>query len=180
MGGNWQNPVDASLFSCYNVNTSKQIVMSIKLALLKTGDTIISDMKELVVEDKVQGYLLYLPHKISATKSVMITEERNPNNGDVPVEVTLSPWILLSSDSKIAIVSDWVVTVVNPLETVIDIYKEKISGIAEKEFENLNFPDIGETELNTDSIFKSNYDEPTSESDPDPESDSESEESYIE
>jgi len=148
--------------------------MSIKLALLKTGDTIISDMKELVVEDKVQGYLLYLPHKISITKSVLITEEKTIDNNDVPVEVTLSPWMLLSSDRKIAIVSDWVVTVVNPLETVIEIYKEKISGIVEKEFENLDFPDFGESKLDNDSIFKSTYDESTSDSD------SDSEESYIE
>jgi hypothetical protein len=177
MGGNWQNPVDASLFSCYNVNTSKQIVMSIKLALLKTGDTIISDMKELVIEDKVQGYLLYLPHKISVTKSILITEEKNSENGDVPVEVTLSPWMLLSSDRKIAIISDWVVTVVNPLDTVIDIYKEKISGLVEQEFDQLGLPDIGDAKLdNNNSIFKSTYDEPTSDSD----SDSESEDSYIE
>jgi len=153
--------------------------MSIKLALLKTGDTIIADMKELVIEDKVQGYLLHLPHKISITKSILITEEKNTENGDVPVEVTLSPWMLLSSDRKIAIVSDWVVTVVNPLETVIDIYKEKISGLVEQEFDQLGFPDIGDTKLNNNnSIFKSTYGEPTSDSDSD--SDSESEDSYIE
>jgi hypothetical protein len=148
--------------------------MSIKLALLKTGDTIISDMKELVVEDKVQGYLLYLPHKIAVTKSLLITEEKEVDNNDVPVEVTLSPWMLLSSDRKIAIVSDWVVTVVNPLETVIEIYKEKISTIVEKEFESLDFPDVGETKVTNNSIFKSTYDESESESE------SDSEESYIE
>jgi hypothetical protein len=153
--------------------------MSIKLALLKTGDTIIADMKELVIEDKVQGYLLYLPHKISVTKSILITEEKNSENGDVPVEVTLSPWMLLSSDRKIAIISDWVVTVVNPLDTVIDIYKEKISGLVEQEFDQLGLPDIGDAKLdNNNSIFKSTYDEPTSDSDSD--SDSESEDSYIE
>lgn len=148
--------------------------MSIKLALLKTGDTIIADMKELVIEDKVQGYLLYLPHKISIAKSVLITEEKKSENGDVPVEVTLSPWILLSSDRKIAIVSDWVVTVVNPLDTIIDIYKEKISGLVEEEFDQLGLPDIGDVKLN--SIFKSTYDESSTES----ESESESEDSYIE
>lgn len=151
--------------------------MSIKLALLKTGDTIIADMKELVIEDKVQGYLLYLPHKISVTKSILITEEKNSENGDVPVEVTLSPWMLLSSDRKIAIISDWVVTVVNPLDTVIDIYKEKISGLVQQEFDQLGLPDIGDAKLdNNNSIFKSTYDEPT----PDSDSDSESEDSYIE
>ena len=150
--------------------------MSIKLALLKTGDTIIADMKELVIEDKVQGYLLYLPHKISIAKSVLITEEKKSENGDVPVEVTLSPWILLSSDRKIAIVSDWVVTVVNPLDTIIDIYKEKISGLVEEEFDQLGLPDIGDVKLN--SIFKSTYDESSTESES--ESESESEDSYIE
>jgi hypothetical protein len=155
--------------------------MSIKLALLKTGDTIIADIKELVIEDKVQGYLLYLPHKISVAKSVLITEEKNSENGDVPVEVTLSPWMLLSSDRKIAITSDWVVTVVNPLDTIIDIYKEKISGLVEQEFDQLNLPDIGDPNLdNNSSIFKSTYDEPTSDSDSDSNSESEFEDSYIE
>lgn len=147
--------------------------MSIKLALLKTGDTIIADMKELVIKDKVEGFLLYLPHKISITKSVLITEETNSQNDDVPVEVTLSPWILLSSDRKIAIVSDWVVTVVNPLESIVDIYKEKIGSIAIQEIDELNFPDIGDSKLeNTDSIFGSTYDESITES--------ESEDSFIE
>ena len=151
--------------------------MSIKLALLKTGDTIIADMKELVIKDKVEGFLLYLPHKISITKSVLITEETNSQNDDVPVEVTLSPWILLSSDRKIAIVSDWVVTVVNPLESIIDIYKEKIGGIVSQEIDELNFPDIGDSKLdNNNSIFGSTYDESTTES----ESESESEDSFIE
>ena len=151
--------------------------MSIKLALLKTGDTIIADMKELVIEDKVQGYLLYLPHKISVTKSILITEEKKSENGDIPVEVTLSPWMLLSSDQKIAIVSDWVVTVVNPLDTVIDIYKEKISGLVDQEFDQLGLPDIGDPKLdNNDSIFKTTYDESESESESEPES----EDSYIE
>jgi hypothetical protein len=138
-------------------------------------------MKELVIEDKVQGYLLYLPHKISVAKSVLITEEKNSENGDVPVEVTLSPWMLLSSDRKIAITSDWVVTVVNPLDTIIDIYKEKISGLVEQEFDQLNLPDIGDPNLdNNSSIFKSTYDEPTSDSDSDSNSESEFEDSYIE
>jgi len=151
--------------------------MSIRLALLKTGDTIIADMKELVIKEEVQGYLLYLPHKISVSKSVLITEEKNIESGDVPVEVTLSPWMLLSADRKIAITHDWVVTVVNPLDTVIDIYKEKISGLVEQEFDQLGFPDVGDTELdNNNSIFKTTYDEPNSDAD----ADSESEDSYIE
>ena len=85
--------------------------------------------------------------------------------------------MLLSSDQKIAIVSDWVVTVVNPLDTVIDIYKEKISGLVDQEFDQLGLPDIGDPKLdNNDSIFKTTYDESESESESEPES----EDSYIE
>ena len=40
--------------------------MSIKLTLLKSGETLISEMKELVAEDKEQAhsYLLENPHKV--------------------------------------------------------------------------------------------------------------------
>ena len=40
--------------------------MSIKLTLLKSGETLISEMKELVAEDKEQAhaYLLEYPHRV--------------------------------------------------------------------------------------------------------------------
>ena len=38
--------------------------MSVKLAVLKSGDTVIADIKELISDDKVCGYLFTNPHKI--------------------------------------------------------------------------------------------------------------------
>ena len=102
--------------------------MSIKLALLKSGETVIADMKELVVEEKVCGYLLNYPHKIVVNKSIVLTEQ-SENPEDNPIEVTLSPWFLLTSDVQIAVTSDWVVTVVNPLKSIEEIYLEKTSGV---------------------------------------------------
>lgn len=102
--------------------------MSIKLALLKSGETVIADMKELVVEEKVCGYLFKYPHKIAINKTIVLTEEENPQ-GDSPVEVTLSPWFLLSSDTQIAVTSDWVVTVVTPLKSIEEIYLEKTADV---------------------------------------------------
>ena len=51
--------------------------MSVKLLLLKSGDQIISDVKEIVRNEGesrvVEGYLLTKPHKISAVKPVVLT-----------------------------------------------------------------------------------------------------------
>ena len=54
--------------------------MSVKLLLLKSGEQIIADAKELrrkedvPVADKVNGYLLTLPHKVTANKPLVLTE----------------------------------------------------------------------------------------------------------
>ena len=51
--------------------------MSVKLLLLKSGDQIISDVKEIVRSEGesrvVEGYLFSKPHKISAIKPVVLT-----------------------------------------------------------------------------------------------------------
>jgi len=101
--------------------------MSIKLALLKSGETIISDVKELFTgEDEFRGYLFNKPHKIETRKTLLLTEENETPRGDL--EVSLSPWIILTSDEQIPISPDWVVTVVEPIETIKQMYEEKLNG----------------------------------------------------
>jgi len=100
--------------------------MSIKLVLLKSGEQVIADAKELVSEDAVRGYLLNKPQKVSATKTLLLTEE--VGNDDPNVQITLSPYILLTADEDILIPTDWVVTVVDPLQTLIELYQEKVNG----------------------------------------------------
>ena len=50
--------------------------MSIKLTLLKSGETLISEMKELVAEEEQQAhaYLLENPHKVEITEKSFLTE----------------------------------------------------------------------------------------------------------
>ena len=101
--------------------------MSIKLIVLKSGEQIISDAKELVSEEKVRGYLLKNPHKVSTAQPMFLTEEEQSDR-DRSVEITLSPWILLSSDKEVVVQPDWVVTVVEPLDSVVKMYQEKLNG----------------------------------------------------
>jgi len=104
--------------------------MSIKLVILKSGDTLIADAKELIVgeteDSKIVGYLLNNPYKITYQKSLLLTEEAESN--DSMVEITMAPWILLTSDNSIPIKPDWVVTVVEPLESVTAMYSEKLNA----------------------------------------------------
>ena len=98
--------------------------MSIKLLYLKSGQQIISDVKELIRKDsnKVYGYVLHKPHEIVASKAVVLTEDAND---DRKVEVTLSPWILLTEDKSMTIPQDWIITIVNPIESILKMYEEK-------------------------------------------------------
>ena len=94
--------------------------------MLKSGEQLIAEAKELVNDEKeVKGYLLDKPHKVVTNTPLLLTEEQNNDNS---VEVTLSPWILLSEDQEVVVQPDWVVTVVEPLPSVIKMYKEKLKN----------------------------------------------------
>jgi len=105
--------------------------MSIKLLLLKSGEQVLADTKELrrkddvPMVDKVYGYLLSKPHRVTANKPLVLTENVDDRRN---VEITLSPWILLTEDKVITIPKEWVITIVNPIESIIKMYEEKTNG----------------------------------------------------
>ena len=70
-------------------------------------------------------YLFSRPHIVISTQPMLLTEEQQD---DRSVEVTLSPWIILSADNEVVVPTDWVVTVVEPLESVVKMYEEKVNG----------------------------------------------------
>ena len=98
--------------------------MSIKLLYLKSGEQVISDVKELVRKDsdRVYGYVLHKPHEIVTSKAVVLTEDASDDRN---VEVTLSPWILLTEDKSMTVPQDWIITIVNPIESILKMYEEK-------------------------------------------------------
>ena len=101
--------------------------MSVKLLLLKSGEQVISDVKELIRKDsdKVYGYVLHRPHKVVASKAVVLTEDASDNRN---VEITLSPWILLTEDKSMTVPQDWIITIVNPIKSIAKMYEEKTNG----------------------------------------------------
>ena len=101
--------------------------MSIKLTLLKSGETLISDAKVLVSDDKQvapYAYLLEEPHVVKTREKTFLTEEER-TNGDYGIDVILTPWMVLSSDKKMVVPTDWVVTIVEPLPSIKKMYLDK-------------------------------------------------------
>ena len=103
--------------------------MSIKITLLKSGEQLISDMKELVAEgqDQAHAYLLDNPHTVEINEKQFVTEEEKVE-GDYGINVALLPWIILSKDKKMIIPVDSVLTVVEPLESVTQLYLDKMKA----------------------------------------------------
>ena len=94
--------------------------MSVKLAIFQDKEQVIAEIKELVDEGKPVGYLFKDPHRVSAEKSY--DEESRQ------VQITLSPWILLSADKEILIPRNQLITIVEPIDSLKEMYAEKLNG----------------------------------------------------
>ena len=115
--------------------------MTIKLIVLKSGETLITEAKQLVSKDeeKVHSYIFTKPQKIRISQSdfevpVMLLEDPSGVTNDEiekkqhEVQISLSPWILLTDDEDIHVQHDWVVTICDPVESLKKMYEEKIGG----------------------------------------------------
>ena len=111
--------------------------MSIKLTLLKSGETLISEMKELVAEKEQQAhaYLLENPHVVQTREKTFLSEEEK-KIGDFGIDVTLIPWIILSADKKVIIPVDVVTTIVEPIASVKQMFIDKSEAFSIKEEKN--------------------------------------------
>ena len=112
--------------------------MSVKLTILKTGETLISDMQELV-SDKEQAsphaYLLNNPHLVKIREKQFLTEDEK-NDKKFGIDVLMTPWIVISSDKKIVLPVDCVMTIVEPIDGVKKMFLDKSDVLVNEE--NLN------------------------------------------
>ena len=97
--------------------------MSVKLAILQSKEQVIAEIKELVDDGNPVGYLFANPHCVYADKQYLAEE-----NEDRSVQITLSPWILLTKDKVVTIPKEWVITIVNPIDSIVKMYQEKVDG----------------------------------------------------
>ena len=104
--------------------------MTIKLMLLKSGEDIVSDVAEMAVgedEDRrVLGYYLNKPCVVKMRNPNVLPEEQKGHTQKAGYEVSLFPWMPLSKDETIPIPSDWVITMVEPVSKLKEMYIEDI------------------------------------------------------
>ena len=50
------------------------------------------------------------------------------SDDDRKIQITLSPWILLSADKEVLVPRHQVVTIVEPIDSLKEMYLEKING----------------------------------------------------
>ena len=91
--------------------------MTVKILLLKSGEDVVADVKEMVSpDDKVIGYFLTKPCII---KLIPKSEEKETS-------ISMYPWMPLAKEKQIPLPTDWVVTMVTPIEKVETMYKEDV------------------------------------------------------
>ena len=108
--------------------------MSIKLMLLKTGETLVSDAKEVIQEEQTRGYLLTEPQIVDAQEKTMLMEA-DTGKGNYELDVVLRPWMILSSDKEFVITTDIVATICEPIASIKDMYERKVNPVPLSETE---------------------------------------------
>ena len=93
--------------------------MTVKILLLKSGEDVIADVKEMVSPDKkVIGYFLSKPCVVK------LLPKTTGNKRET--SISMYPWMPLSKEKEIPLPTDWVVTMVTPIKKVEQMYTEDV------------------------------------------------------
>lgn len=101
--------------------------MTIKVALLKSGEEIIAEIKEAFTKEdseKFIGYQLEDPYQVIIEKYEVV--DTDDSDGVSRAKIKFVPWLTLSKSKKILLPPDWVVTFYDPLETVEESYLNRL------------------------------------------------------
>jgi hypothetical protein len=94
--------------------------MTVKLALLKSGEDVIADIEEMVLDEKVVGYFFQDPCVVK------VLAKDGGDIGKTPCQLQLTPWMPLTNDKKIPMAADWVITIVEPMPQLKKMYEEGV------------------------------------------------------
>ena len=100
--------------------------MSIQLALLKSGEEVIADIKEIRQEktDELISYLFKDPYCVKIkTTQILVEQETRPKH-----ELAYYKWMSLSKDNDIIVNKDWIVCITDPIDAVKQNYEERMNG----------------------------------------------------
>ena len=103
--------------------------MTIKILVLKSGEDVIADIKEMMTSDnQVMGYILTKPCVVKLMSAAPLTAEEDDSNpeGTSEVRIRMHPWAPLAKEKQVPLSTEWVVTMFSPIEKVLDMYKKQV------------------------------------------------------
>tara|TARA_Y100001951_G_scaffold64633_1_gene51824 strand:+ start:67 stop:414 length:348 start_codon:yes stop_codon:yes gene_type:complete len=104
--------------------------MSIKLVMLKSGEDLVADVKEIKSNEEVIGYYFDDPLIVKIFESeepIVLNEGDSMKKYSSKIDVTFYPWIPLAKDVRIPCSADWVVTIVEPIDKLKKQYQERLN-----------------------------------------------------
>ena len=110
--------------------------MAVKLALLKSGEEVISDITEMITEKQVVvGYYFANPCRaILTTPEIDVDDEQALDKK--PVSIKLLPWLPLANEEKIPVVADWVISIVEPQPKLKELYTKACENYEKRKSES--------------------------------------------
>ena len=120
--------------------------MTIKLALLKSGEEVISDIGEMVTDKKtVVGYYFTNP-----CRAILMTSEDEGEADDEiegvetpPVSIKLLPSLPLANEDTIPVVADWVISIVEPQPKLKELYNKACENYEKRKLKSSSPSDTG-------------------------------------
>ena len=114
--------------------------MTIKLALLKSGEEVISDIGEMVTDKKtVVGYYFTNPCRAILTTPEIEVDESEKQ----PVSIKLIPWLPLANEDTIPVVADWVISIVEPQPKLKELYTKASEDYEKRKSQSTSLSDTG-------------------------------------
>ena len=117
--------------------------MTIKLALLKSGEEVISDMDEMITDKQaVVGYYFTNPCRAMLTTPDVSASESQSSDRQ-PVSIKLIPWFPLAKEDKIPVVADWVISIVEPQPKLKELYTKACEDYEKRKSQSTSLSDTG-------------------------------------
>ena len=115
--------------------------MTIKVLVLKSGEDVIADVQEMMSsENQVMGYFL--------TKPCVVKLQAKETNKDVSVR--MHPWMPIAREKMIPLSTDWVVTMVTPVDKILEMYQTQVLNDGNEETDQTASSDEQSEDSNTD------------------------------
>jgi hypothetical protein len=105
--------------------------MAIKLCAMRSGEKVIANVMDMISQDGVLvGYNLDRPFLVMFSQKKPTDEEVT----ETEFKIGITPWIPLTRDRIISVPLDEIITQVNPIENLLNIYEKGVYGNGNQTF----------------------------------------------